>query len=425
MVILAAYRLSRSIVDPLLSLTEGTRRMARGELTTRVEVHSYDEVGVLADSFNRMSHDLHQRQQRLLKTLKALRSSRREIIRERNFKHTVVENVETGILTLDENRQVTSLNGPARRILGVPQLVEAQSWVELLAGWPELHAPLEEAFASPTQSRGDYIAVEREQRQLTYRLSLFPLSFRRQAGWLLTVEDLTERVNMREQMARMDRLASLGRMSAGIAHEIRNPLTGVSLLLDELHDRMLGQQADQLLIRKALGEIERLEVLVGELLHFSAANKLQLRPTILSEVLENSLFLVRKQCERQEIEITVAAVDDLPPLSLDADRLKQVFLNLFSNAIDAMPTGGRLHIDIRLQSKNVEVVVSDSGYGIEPAKLGLIFEPFYTSKGGEGTGLGLAISHNIISDHGGTIVVESVVGKGTRLRILLPLPEGA
>jgi len=150
-----------------------------------------------------------------------------------------------------------------------------------------------------------------------------------------------------------------------------------------------------------------------------------LRPTILSEVLENSLFLVRKQCERQEIEITVAAVDDLPPLSLDADRLKQVFLNLFSNAIDAMPTGGRLHIDIRLQSKNVEVVVSDSGYGIEPAKLGLIFEPFYTSKGGEGTGLGLAISHNIISDHGGTIVVESVVGKGTRLRILLPLPEGA
>lgn len=424
MVSLVAYQLSRSIVDPLLCLTEGTRRMARGELETRVEVHSYDEVGILAESFNRMSRDLNLRQQRLMKTLKALRDSRREIIRERNFKHTVVENVETGILTLDENRQVTSLNGPARRILGVPQLAQAQSWMDLLADWPEFHAPLEYAFATPTQkSRGDYIAVEREQRQLTYRLSLFPLSFRRQAGWLLTVEDLTERVNMREQMARMDRLASLGRMSAGIAHEIRNPLTGVSLLLDELHDRMLGQQADQRLIRKALGEIERLEELVGELLHFSAATKPQLRPTRLAEVLENSLFLVRKQCERQGIEIRVTCADNLPALQLDADRMKQVFLNLFSNAIDAMPTGGLLHIETRLQDQGVQVIVSDSGCGIEAEKQGLIFEPFYTSKGGEGTGLGLAISHNIISDHGGTIVVDSVAGKGTSLRLLLPLPD--
>ncbi len=421
-VIMAAYQLSSGIVGPLLSLTEGTRAMARGNLETRVEVGSHDEVGVLADSFNRMANDLSQRQLRLLQTLQALRRSRQEIIRERNFKHTVVENIETGILTFDENQRVTSVNGPATRILGISQPPEATPWLRLLEDWPEFHQGLDHAFATVGQQNwGEYITLERADRQLTYRLSLFPLSFRRQAGWLLTVEDLTERVNMREQMARMDRLASLGRMSAGIAHEIRNPLTGVSLLLDELHDRLLGQEGDQLLIQKALGEIERLEGLVGELLHFSSASKPCLVAGNLVDVIEDSLFLVRKQCERQQIEILRDFEAGLPSLQIDPDRMKQVFLNLFSNAIDAMPAGGKLSVQASLGARSVQVAVSDTGSGIEAEKLGLIFEPFYTSKGGDGTGLGLSISHNILSEHGGTISVESTLGQGTRVLLSLPV----
>lgn len=421
-VIMVAYQLSRSIVGPLLSLTEGTREMARGNLETRVEVSSYDEVGVLADSFNLMANDLSQRQLRLMQTLQALRRSRQEIIRERNFKHTVVENIETGILTFDGDRQVTSSNGPACRILGIEQLNEAVPWQELLGDWPEFRAALEHAFATVVKkSWGDYITLERDARQLTYRLALFPLSFRRQAGWMLTVEDLTERVNMREQMSRMDRLASLGRMSAGIAHEIRNPLTGVSLLLDELHDRLLGQEADQLLIQKALGEIERLEGLVGELLHFSSASKLRLVASDLIKVIDDSVFLVRKQCERQGIEITLDYAIKVPALQLDADRLKQVFLNLFSNSIASMPEGGQLKVLVSRIHLGVQVEIVDTGCGIDPEKLGLIFEPFYTSKGRDGTGLGLSISHNIISDHGGSINAESTVGRGTKITVTLPL----
>lgn len=423
-VIMAAYQLSNSIVGPLLSLTEGTREMARGNLEARVQVNSYDEVGVLADSFNKMANDLSQRQLRLLKTLQALRHSRQEIIRERNFKSTVVENIEIGILTFDEKQFVTSLNGPACRLLGLQQPTDAIPWPELLCDWPEFYQGLEQAFAlSDKESWGDYVPLERGDRQLTYRLSLFPLSFRRQAGWLLTVEDLTERVNMREQMARMDRLASLGRMSAGIAHEIRNPLTGVSLLLDELHDRMIGKEDDQLLMQKALGEIERLEGLVGELLHFSSVSKPCLVAADLASVIDDSVFLVRRQCERQGIEIVQQFDASLPKLQLDTDRLKQVFLNLFSNAIDAMPDGGQLKILAARVRKGVQVTVIDTGCGIDADKLALIFEPFYTSKGGEGTGLGLSISYNIISEHGGTIVAESTVDQGTRIFIILPLAE--
>jgi len=422
-VVLSAYRLSASIVGPLISLTEGTREMARGNLEIRVEVGSHDEVGVLADSFNRMANDLSLRQLRLLKTLQALRRSRQEIIRERNFKHTVVENIETGILTFDGDRQVTSLNGPACEILGISQPKEATPWHEILQNWPEFHTGLEQGFTMiAKQNWGDYITLERDDRPLTYRLSLFPLSFRRKAGWLLTVEDLTERVHLREQMSRMDRLASLGRMSAGIAHEIRNPLTGVSLLLDELHDRLLGQEQDQLLIQKALGEMERLEGLVGELLHFSSS-KPHLISGDLTTVIEDSIFLVRKQCEHQGIEIISHFDAGMPKLLMDPDRLKQVFLNLFSNAIDAMPDGGQLKVLASRVRKGVQVTVIDTGCGIEPGKLGLIFEPFYTSKGREGTGLGLSISHNILSEHKGSISAESTLNQGTRVFLVLPVED--
>ncbi|HKJ04482.1 MAG TPA: ATP-binding protein [Geopsychrobacteraceae bacterium] len=419
-VILGAYYLSNSIVRPLLLLTEGTRQMRRGNASTQVVVSSHDEVGVLANSFNEMVNELNRRRRRLIQTLQALRKSRHEIIRERNFKNTVFENIETGILTIDTDCRITSVNGPACRILNLQRPDGACRWQDLLSDWPELTSDLQAGLLhAASRTWGRYVTLERRGRKLTYRLALFPLSFLQQAGWLLTVEDLTERVSMREQVARMDRLASLGRMSAGIAHEIRNPLTGVSLLLDELHDRLLGQEKDQQLIRRALGEMERLEGLVGELLHFSTMSELKLSQGQIADVLHDSLFLMRKQCERSGIQIEEHIDTGLPLISLDASRLKQVFLNLFSNAIDAMPEGGTLSLVAEPLGQGVRVIVSDTGIGIEADKLSLVFEPFYTSKG-QGTGLGLAISHNIISDHGGTIKVESSPESGAIFTIELP-----
>jgi signal transduction histidine kinase len=249
---------------------------------------------------------------------------------------------------------------------------------------------------------------------------LFPLRFRQQTGWLLTIEDLTERVDMRQQMARMERLASLGRMSAGIAHEVRNPLTGVSLLLDDLHDRLLGKESDQLLIRRALGEIERLDSLVNEMLRFASMPAPQLVNGSIVNVLEDSLFLVRKLCQRSGINIVEQISSALPDILLDADRLKQVFLNLINNAIDAMPEGGQLTVIADISDDYIRIQIKDCGSGISAELLPLVFEPFYTSKG-QGTGLGLAISYNIISDHGGKIDIESTSGEGTLISLRLPI----
>lgn len=423
LVALAAYHLSNGIVRPVLSLTEGTREMIRGNLSASVDVRSHDEVGVLADSFNTMVDELNRRRRRLLQTLQALRRSRKEIFRERNFKDTVFENIETGILTFDYNCMVTSVNSPACKILKIDNPGKDADWQQLLKGWPEIKNVLSGWFAaSETEPLRLYVPLERAGRTLTYRMVLFSLRFRQEPGWLLTIEDLTERVNMRQQMARMDRLASLGRMSAGIAHEVRNPLTGVSLLLDELHDRLLGKETDQLLIRQALGEIERLEALVNELLGFASMQAPQLTDGQVPKVLQDSLLLVRKQCERGQIEIVEQIAQPLPAIKLDADRLKQVFLNLFNNAIDAMPEGGTLTVSAEAVETDIEIRISDTGVGISVEQLPLIFEPFYTSKG-QGTGLGLAISYNIISEHNGEVDVESQPGEGTTVRIQLPLEQ--
>lgn len=420
-VVFVAYRLSQSITGPLLQLTAGTRKMAKGNLKTRVTVDSTDEVGDLALSFNAMARELDERRLRLLQTLKALRRSRREILQERNFKETVFENIETGVLTLDGSRTVTSVNTPACQILGTEQEAGKCPLEDFLGDWPEIFAAIEDAPRDAVQEHwSTYVPLERQGRGLTFRIALLPLSYGDEGSCILAVEDLTERVNMRKQMARMERLASLGRLAAGVAHEIRNPLTGVNLLLDDLHDRLLANPADQALIQKALGEIERLEELVGELLNFASLPQPRLQPGNLGDVLQDTLFLVRRQCQKCGVSLEEDLPSSFPTCDLDPDKLKQAFLNLFNNALDAMPQGGNLFVGADIMQEGVQIQIRDTGRGIPQENIPLIFEPFYTSKG-HGTGLGLSITHSIISNHGGRIEVRSQSGRGTSMLLWFPL----
>jgi signal transduction histidine kinase len=421
LVLFAAYLLSRSITKPLMQLIIGTREMARGNLSTRVVVTSHDEVGQLTESFNAMAGELNSRRAKLLKTFEALRRSRKEIFRERNFKETIVENIETGILTLDARGDVTSVNGPACRILGLDGSLVSVPLSDLFTDWPEILRALEDVDLQKEQGHWSrYVDLERNEKNLTFRIALLPLTFGDEGGRILAVEDLTERVNLRQRMERMERLASLGRLSAGIAHEVRNPLTGISLLLDELHDRLIGQTGDQVLIRRALGEMERLERLVGELLNFASQPQITLEPGDVGAVLGDSLFFIKKQCQQSGIELVELIAEDLSPLMLDQSKLKQAFLNLFTNALEAMPGGGTLTVTAEKKGENILIMVRDTGEGMAPERIPLIFEPFYTSKG-EGTGLGLSITHNIVSEHGGRIEVESRPGQGSSFTLLFPL----
>ena len=418
LVVFVAYRLSHNITGPLSTLIAGTKEMARGKLATQVAIASPVEVAELAEAFNSMAQQLKERRERLLKTLAVLRRSRKEIKQERDLKQTIVENVEVGILTLDSSQHVTSLNGTACAILKLNQETADQLPLsDVMRHFHELYQAIPRSMQSERWS--EYAALQRDGRTLTYRLTLHPLASGRGGSHILTIEDLTERVSSRQRMARLERLASLGRLSAGIAHEVRNPLTGISLLLDELHDRMLARPADQGLIQRALQEIERLEGLVNELLNFSAMPDTRLVPGDLAAVLNDTLFLVSKQFEKQQVQLHVDVPGELLHQRMDSDRLKQAILNLLTNALAAMPDGGELWVSAQRIADGARLTVRDTGQGIPVDRLALIFEPFYTTKG-QGTGLGLSITHTIITSHGGRIEVQSRAGQGTEFRIYLP-----
>ncbi|MBI4848478.1 MAG: HAMP domain-containing protein [Nitrospirae bacterium] len=240
-----------------------------------------------------------------------------------------------------------------------------------------------------------------------------------------------------EQIQRAARLASLGEIISGIAHEIKNPLTGISCAVQLIQSEMKADDDKKEITAEILLQIKRLDRIVKDLLNYAKPKPPQFLPNRIEGILEKALFFVYPEAKGHDISIDPRIDNDLPEVMMDPDQMQQVFLNLMINAIQAMPSGGRLAISISiadsqtvgekikgqiLSNKIMLIRFQDTGEGIEQEHLENIFDPFYTRKT-KGTGLGLSISQRIVHEHGGEITVESTPGKGTVFTISLPLIE--
>lgn len=224
------------------------------------------------------------------------------------------------------------------------------------------------------------------------------------------------------QLSHADRLASLGELSAGLAHEINNPLASIKGAVQVMRDGMENPAHKETLTRID-GELTRMTKTINNLLNYARPQPLQARETDLSEVLDNAFFLVGKPMEEKRIEIDKRIPKGLPMLRLDREQMTQVFVNLFLNAIQAMSFGGRLGVNVKAVQGLTEVRVSDTGPGIPPEHFQKIFEPFFTTKS-KGTGLGLAIARRIVKAHGGELSVDRRPEGGTVFKVQLPVsPE--
>ncbi|WP_457574625.1 two-component system sensor histidine kinase NtrB [Desulfolithobacter sp.] len=244
----------------------------------------------------------------------------------------------------------------------------------------------------------------------------------RYTGQVLLLTDLTMLKMLEQEMRENERLAAVGRMAAGVAHEVRNPLSSVKglalLLKGKFREGSREKETADLLIR----EVERMNRTISELLSFARPMPPQTRPVNLQELLAKIMRLMEHDISSSGIEATCEMAEDLKTVAGDPDRLQQVFVNIFLNAVQAMPDGGTLSVRAETgdDGTTVLVTVRDTGCGMDSATLQQVFYPYFTTKD-QGTGIGLAISQKIIADHGGTIQIRSAPGQGTEVIVELPV----
>ncbi|PYI92563.1 MAG: hypothetical protein DME97_09610 [Verrucomicrobia bacterium] len=359
-----------------------------------------------------------------------------EVENARIYNETLLENLTTGVIAAGADERVTVFNNEAGQITGLnPREIIDYSLDRLPAGLREI---LCETLRSGDRQENGELVLPLDDHNAVVRASssIFHGQQGEMLGALVVLTDITALKRLELQIRRSDRLASLGTLSAGMAHEIKNPLVSIKTFAQLLPERYQDSDFRDTFSNLIGHEIDRIDSLVNQLLRFARPAKPVLRPMHVHEVLEKSLQLIGHRLYQKEIKLTRSWQADVDTIRADADQLEQVFLNFFLNAMDAMKRGGELSVGTEIHPASewvaaisgtngdshevLRVTIRDDGEGIRKEDIPHVFDPFFTTKD-YGTGLGLSVVHGIIQEHGGQIEVESELRKGTSFHILLPL----
>jgi len=285
--------------------------------------------------------------------------------------------------------------------------------------------PLLKTMETIEPSQTTHVHLDKDDREIYYSISTYPLI---EGGDILGVveisRDITAEINSQKNMMQHEKLASIGRLSAGVAHEINNPLTTIlttSMLLQEETSPQDPMYAELETIAK---ETLRCRKIVTSLLDFARQTKPDKKEHDLNDIIKESLLLVKKQAAFKDVSVEQELATNLPHVLVDKGQIQQALINLVLNAIEATAAGGYVRVLTRNvpENREIQVSVSDNGEGISETNLVKIFDPFFTTKE-DGSGLGLAITHGIVEQHNGSIEAESRLGHGTTFTIKLPLAK--
>jgi two-component system, NtrC family, sensor kinase len=345
-----------------------------------------------------------------------------EIARLKDFSENIVESLNVGVLAVDLSGIVESWNSRMEQLFGVKRNEAVGRQLRSLLP-SELAAEIS-ARRDEEQITGIYKQrLLHQGKYLTLNVSITPLVSKSgdRIGRLLLFDDVTQRERMEEQMTQTEKLTSLGLLAAGVAHEVNTPLAVISNYIQMLAKQMPNEDPRHAIIDKIVKQTFRASEIVNNLLNFSRTGAAELADIDVNRVVEETLSLVAHPLKTSQIQIVKQLGDGLPYVRGSANKLQQVFLNLFLNARDAMPTGGMLEIRTTAHNGAVEIEVADTGAGILREHINRIFDPFFTTKSnGRGTGLGLSVSYGIIKEHAGKIDVRSTPGKGTSFHVEFP-----
>ncbi len=341
----------------------------------------------------------------------------------RTYTENVVESMADGLISIDHEGKIVTLNRRAGEILGLKEeslrgkavsVVLGQESVEWFQNGKMTMRDREVQVSTPSGSK------------VPLGLSATPLKDEtgREMGSVILLRDLREIRDLQERVRRSERLAAVGRLAAGVAHEIRNPLSSIRGFAQFFMQRFKGQEKEQEYASIMVREVDRLNRVIAELLDFARPKEIRREPRSLEDILEHTLRLLETDLAKKSVKLKKVYEDNLPPIRVDRDRLAQAFLNLLLNSLEAIEKEGTIEIHVGKETRsgqpNLTVSIADTGRGIPDEDLEKIFEPFFSTKQ-KGTGLGLAIVHQIVEAHKGEIRVQSGKGEGTTFSIFLPM----
>ena len=427
--ILVSLWAARRITQPLHNLMQSTQAAARGDLEQDVRARTGDEVEVLADNFNTMIREIiahrHQLEQQL-----------REIKRLQRYTEQLLTTMSDGLLTVDMQGQISTVNPAAQQLLGIEHSAgNALSAVAALGGYPELAKYIHAAITDPKDRQPRELHFEQRGQVRTLLVSASVLQDRlmQPREIIMNLHDISELKKLEASMRQAERLAALGTLAAGMAHEIRNPLSAIKTFVQLLPRKIDKPGFLGKFNRTVPRELNRINDLVEDLLDLARVPKYEFRAIQIQALIHEALETVGEDLKAHEIRAHFEPKENLPPVRADAGQLSKAFHNLIRNAVQAMPDGGELRIETFLSSEqqpgsdaapegaeSITVVFQDTGEGIPPDDRKNIFNPFYTTKM-KGTGLGLSITHKVITEHGGTITVSSQADQGARFVIHMPV----
>lgn len=403
--------IQKIVLAPVRTLHAGAEVIGKGDLGHRIALASGDELEDLATAFNEMAGRMKEGYTGLENMVKIRTAELNESIR---LMRGILSSMSSGVVLLSREGIVKLINRQGAWILG-------HGHDNLLGRTLAEIVPETEGFLTARVGSYEEITVagpEGARVPLGFTSSFYAGPEGEQEGLIVVFQDLTELKVLQADLLSKERFASVGRVVAGVAHEIRNPLFGISAIA-QLFERDLKDPAQQELSRALQGETRRLNQLVEELLIYGRPLNLKLEAADLRLLWEEVLDMHREELQHKGIRVTGDYAVRHPVTQFDVYQVRQVFLNLLRNAIEATASGDSINITMLLEDRFILFQVVDTGTGIPADRLDHVFDLFYTTKP-KGTGLGLAICRKIMQDHGGDISIKSTPGVGTTVTVQLP-----
>lgn len=416
--IIIFYLFIKAMVRPIRQLSEEAYlyRSERGELDPDSKE---TDISLVLHTFREMVADLQDKERRL-RELYAQTAERAELIE--NYNAYILRSIRSGVVSLNTSGKITVFNRAAKQILDWQETdVIGQSYQVVFRNEPQIHDLVERMLQDDPQHFSHLElpinTPHKESIWLDISISVLYDNNDNMLGVTLLLTDLTEVKRLQEQINLKERLSALGEMAAGVAHEFRNSLGTIVGFTKIIHKKMSDDDPRRTLLQSIFKEAFTQETIIRDFLAFARPSKLTLSAIDLHDLLAH---VCEGLSEDTSIKISKSLPEFLPPIAGDEGLLRQVFTNLIRNALEAFSTTeGEIKITAISLEKMIEIHVSDNGKGIPPEVLPKIFHPFFTTRE-DGIGLGLALTHKIITEHQGTIQVQSTINEGTTFTIRLP-----